>query len=96
MSDVVNTIHHATDSTFETPPRRRSVGFVVHDPRASDAGTASVTKGDANWHDGPGWYWFIDDYPDEGSSGAFETREEAIAHANMEGYHVTGIAVVSL
>ena len=37
--------------------------------------------GDSTWHDGPGWYYTIDDYPDEGSCGAFATREDAVAHA---------------
>ena len=30
-------------------------------------------------HDGPGWYLYYVDYPDEGSIGAFKTREEAVA-----------------
>jgi hypothetical protein len=37
--------------------------------------------GDASWHDGEGWYYTFDDYPDEGSCGAFATREEAEGHA---------------
>ena len=32
-------------------------------------------------HDGPGWYYIYDEYPDEGSCGAFSTREEAVKHA---------------
>ena len=40
-----------------------------------------VVKGDATWHDGPGWYYVDVEYPDEGSCGAFATKEAAIAHA---------------
>lgn len=45
--------------------------------------------GDASWHDGPGWYWTIDEYPEEGSCGAFLTRKEAVDHATDAGYRVT-------
>ena len=45
--------------------------------------------GDASWHDGPGWYWIIDEYPEEGSCGAFSTRKEAVDHATEAGYLVT-------
>ncbi len=41
----------------------------------------SFYEGDANWHDGPGWYYVFSEYPDEGSVGAFATKDEAIAHA---------------
>lgn len=51
-----------------------------------DAPTATLREGDATWHDGPGWYYVIDDYPDEGSCGAFKTRHAAILHAAREGY----------
>lgn len=37
--------------------------------------------GDETWHDGPGWYYIYTEYPDEGSCGAFATRDEAEAHA---------------
>lgn len=47
--------------------------------------TATLHLGDATWHDGPGWYYVIDDYPDEGSCGAFATREQAIEHAANAG-----------
>ena len=33
-------------------------------------------------HDGPGWYWWLADYPDEGACGAFSSLGKAIAHAN--------------
>ncbi len=33
------------------------------------------------WHDGPGWYWVDDEYPeDAGAVGAFATPEDAAAH----------------
>ena len=35
----------------------------------------------ANAHDGPGWYWYYDEYPYEGVCGAFDTCEEATAAA---------------
>jgi hypothetical protein len=36
--------------------------------------------------DGPGWYYWDDEYPEEGVVGAFATREEAEAHAREAGY----------
>jgi len=47
-----------------------------------------VLVGDESSHDGPGWYYYDAEYPDEGSCGAFATREEAIAHAEEAGYVV--------
>lgn len=41
-------------------------------------------------HSGPGWYYYDDEYPDEGSCGAFATREEAVAHAEAAEYRVEG------
>ncbi len=43
-------------------------------------------QGDITWHDGPGWYYVDDEYPDEGSCGAFSTLDEAIAHAREATY----------
>jgi len=43
-----------------------------------------------NAHDGPGWYYWDDEYRDEGSVGAFATREEAILHATDAGYRLAG------
>lgn len=40
-----------------------------------------IAEGDAASHDGPGWYWWDAEYPDEGSTGAFATRDEAEADA---------------
>lgn len=50
---------------------------------------ATLHLGDATWHDGPGWYYTMDDCPDEGSFGAFATREEAIEHARLAGLDAT-------
>lgn len=36
------------------------------------------------WHDGPGWYYWDEEYTDEGVCGAFETLKEAEEHA-LEG-----------
>lgn len=52
-------------------------------------GTVTLHVGDETWHDGPGWYYVIDDYPDDGSCGAFVTRESAVAHAEECGYAVS-------
>lgn len=51
--------------------------------------TATLYIGDSTWHDGPGWYYVLDEYPDEGSWGAFADRETAIAHAKREGIVAT-------
>lgn len=34
------------------------------------------------------WCYWAEEYPDEGSCGPFETREEAVRHARAEGYEV--------
>lgn len=52
----------------------------------NDAPTATIRRGDGTWHDGVGWYYTIDDYPDEGSCGAFRTSREAADHARACGY----------
>lgn len=36
-------------------------------------------------HDGPGWYYWYSEYPEEGSVGAFATEEKARAHAKSSG-----------
>lgn len=48
-------------------------------PDFDDPAPAILTHSTSG-HDGPGWYYWSEEYPDEGSCGAFETREEAIAH----------------
>lgn len=32
-----------------------------------------------DWHDGAGYYLILDEYPEEGSVGAFKTSDDAIA-----------------
>lgn len=39
-------------------------------------------------HSGPGWYFYGEDYPDEGAVGAFATIEEAKAMAIKHEYRV--------
>ena len=39
-------------------------------------------------HDGPGWYYYDESYPDEGSVGAFTFRQDAETHAREGGYRV--------
>ncbi len=39
------------------------------------------------WHDGNGWYYVDENYPDEGSVGAFSTREEAVTHGEAADYY---------
>lgn len=39
-------------------------------------------------HDGPGWYYWDENYPDDGSCGAFESFEEAARHAATAYYRV--------
>lgn len=61
-----------------------------------DRPEAVIKLGDAAWHDGAGWYWIIDEYRDEGSCGAFATRDEAVAHAVECGYRVEPQAELEL
>lgn len=35
-----------------------------------------------DWHDGAGYYLILDEYPDEGSVGAFKTSDDAIDWIN--------------
>ena len=53
-----------------------------------DEPTVTLHLCDPTWHDGPGWYYTIDEYPDEGSCGAFKTRADASDHARACGYKV--------
>lgn len=46
----------------------------------------TVYEGDNEWHDGPGWYYVITDYPDEGSHGAFKTYSDLMEHAEESVY----------
>lgn len=54
----------------------------------TESGSVTLRLGNAAWHDGAGWYYTIDDYPDEGACGAFETRGAARSHAAAAGYLV--------
>lgn len=51
-------------------------------------GHATVRLGDNSWHEGPGWYYVMDDYPGDGSCGAFATRLDAVKHAEECGFIV--------
>ena len=44
--------------------------------------TYAMVKG----HAGPGWYYHTTDYPDEGSVGAFLSKEAAMADARKESF----------
>lgn len=48
----------------------------------------AVVRYGADWHDGPGWYWWSSDLPEEGSNGAFASKEIAITDAESSGYDV--------
>ena len=41
-------------------------------------------------HDGEGYYYVDDEYPEEGSVGAFKTLDELRAHAIEAGYSPEG------
>lgn len=32
-----------------------------------------------DWHDGAGFYLYLEEYPEEGTVGSFRTRDEALA-----------------
>jgi hypothetical protein len=50
-------------------------------PEPDDLPTAALYLGDETWHDGPGWYWVDEEYPEDmGAIGAFATPEEAAKH----------------
>lgn len=52
-----------------------------------DKPTCSIREGADDWHDGAGWYWMDDDYPeDSGYVGAFATEQDCIEHARRCGY----------
>ena len=51
-----------------------------------DAITATIRYHGAGAYDGPGGYWCDAEYPEEGSVGAFESPEAAIADARDCGY----------
>ena len=43
-----------------------------------------IHEGDHTWHGGPGWYYTLIDYPDEGSCGPFAKVSELMEHAEGE------------
>lgn len=43
-------------------------------------------------HDGPGWYYFDESDPGDGSVGAFLTLDQAIRHAHNEGYLIESVS----
>jgi hypothetical protein len=43
-------------------------------------------------HDGPGWYYYDEELPEEGSVGRFDTKEQAEAHAREHDYIVDSAA----
>lgn len=67
-------------------PEEREETTVFEDALADDRPVARVMLGDGTCHDGAGWYYVEDECEDEGSVGAFTTREEAVAHATEAGY----------
>jgi hypothetical protein len=52
-----------------------------------DAPLAVVLQSAAEY-DGGGWYYYDVEMPEEGSVGAFSTRQEAEDHAKAGGYRV--------
>lgn len=60
-----------------------SVG-VASNPEESEADVFYANGG----HDGPGWYYWDSEYPEEGSIGTFESFEEAARHAATAYYRV--------
>jgi len=49
---------------------------------------ACVEQWGEDAHDGPGWYYYDEEYKEEGSIGAFDSREEAEADAKAAGYRI--------
>lgn len=37
-------------------------------------------------HSGRGWYYWLEEYPEEGSVGAFDFRDQAAKHAHTAGF----------
>jgi len=63
---------------------------------SDEPATVVVKKGDENWHDGPGWYYWEEEYPEEGSCGAFPSRAAAVEHAEAQGHQTPGPQPASL
>lgn len=47
---------------------------------------AIITHWEKGAHDGPGWYFYAEEDPDDGSTGAFATADEAKKQAEDDGY----------
>lgn len=50
--------------------------------------TIAVVKWYDDTGDGPGWYYYDEEYQDEGVIGKFASREEAEEHAYAAGYQI--------
>lgn len=74
--------------------RASTIGRMKSRPVAdAERSTASVHYWETAY-DGPGWYYVIEEYPDEGSCGAFSTAIEAKQHARDCGYAIGEIHAV--
>ena len=40
----------------------------------------------SKWHSGPGWYWWEEEYPEDGCSGPYTTVADAIADMSDDHY----------
>jgi len=49
---------------------------------------AVVVHGGSSAHSGPGWYYWLEEFPEAGSIGPYETREDAAEMAGDEGLRV--------
>lgn len=39
---------------------------------------------ESDWYGGDRWYWWLDEYPEEGSCGPFASRGDAITNAGFD------------
>jgi hypothetical protein len=82
---VIRQDKDAQNVTFSHSSRQREwdpLNLAVDGEQA----TATLHLSDSlAWHDGPGWYYVMDDYPDEGSCGAFVSMSAAAEHAKASG-----------
>jgi hypothetical protein len=62
-----------------------TVGVAENDDDSQTEAEVSYSSGG---HDGPGWYYWDSEYPEEGAVGAFESFEEAARHAAQSYYRV--------
>lgn len=52
-------------------------------PDPHDEPDAAVVVHFSDAHDGPGWYYYSEEYPDEGCCGRFDSQDECMAHASQ-------------